>query len=485
MSFALQSIFPRLLGPVSYGNFDFLVDTTNKIVSFFENGVTVAFYTKLSRDNKDKYLVKFYSWVLILISSIYLLFIALSITSNFNVYFWPDQEVFYIVLSAILGIVTLFSNGVSKVIDACELTVKGEWIRIFQMLLSLIVFLIFFTLFKSITLSLFFIIQIFLLIALIGGSIYVLRTHSIEIYSKKALTKSQVKFYSRSFWLFTYPLIVYNLIGLGSGVGERWLLQVFSGSIQQGYFGLSSKIGAFIFLFTSAVIPLLTREFSKLFGNNKIEELKSLYLKNLKVLFFLATVLAVFATLNSNYLVVLLAGNQFKEASFVVGIMAFYPIHQTLGQLNATLYYSTNRTREYRNIGVVFLPIGLVICYLFIAPYTHLGLNLGAGGLAYEMILIQILAINVQIFNNARFFKYNYWSLLYFQAFVLALLYIIGLLEKIVINLVITNPFLNMTTHLAVLGISSLIFIALSPKMFGFEDIHNLIELVKFNKAQK
>ena len=62
IAFALQSIFPRILGPVNYGNFDFLTDSATKFIGFFETGTSIAFYTNLSINNKDSKLVKFYGW---------------------------------------------------------------------------------------------------------------------------------------------------------------------------------------------------------------------------------------------------------------------------------------------------------------------------------------------------------------------------------------------------------------------------------------
>jgi len=62
VSFALQSIFSRLLGPEVYGNFDLLTDYANRIINFFDGGSSIAFYTKLSQDKSNKKLVRYYAW---------------------------------------------------------------------------------------------------------------------------------------------------------------------------------------------------------------------------------------------------------------------------------------------------------------------------------------------------------------------------------------------------------------------------------------
>jgi len=54
---------------------------------------------------------------------------------------------------------------------------------------------------------------------------------------------------------------VYALVGLFMGILDRWLLQVFSGSAEQRFYRVSYQSGAVRFLFTSAMTPLIRREF--------------------------------------------------------------------------------------------------------------------------------------------------------------------------------------------------------------------------------
>jgi hypothetical protein len=110
-----------------------------------------------------------------------------------------------------------------------------------------------------------------------------------------------------------------------------------------------------------------------------------------------------------------LGGSEFKGATLVVALMAFYPIHQTIGQINATLFYSTNRTKNYRNIGLFIIPIGLIISFLLIAPKSYGGFNLGAYGLVCQMLIVQLLSTNVMIYSNSKYLKTKYFNFLLIQ----------------------------------------------------------------------
>ena len=477
VTFALQAIFTRLLGPAAYGNYDFLVDNSNKIIGFFDNGVSTAFYTKLSHKPDDTKLVRFFAWIVFLIATLYFTLILSSYFGDFYTIIWPNQEYPVILLSAVLGIITLASNGVQKIIDAYELTVKGEWNRMIQLVISVLVFYGAYLAFGTLSLHHFFYIQIALTGVLIVGTAIVLRSHNHRIIPKEKLSRDDIKSYTHSFWHFSHPLIVYSFVGLFVGIGERWLLQLFGGSIQQGFFGLSYKVGAFVFLFTSAVMPLLSREFAKLFGDSNIDGLRNLYFKNMKILYVLAAFMAVFSALNADFIISLLAGKGYEDAGILVALMAFYPIHQTLGQLNGTLYYATGRTREYRNIGIIFMPLSLVFCFFFIAPVEYFGLDLGAQGLVYEMLIIQVFAINIQLINNTKFFNSNYWELLWFQLLIVGVFLGIGLLEKRMIGLFVEDLFTKVLLFFMLFSVSVSIIIFLMPKLIG---VNNRSELYSF-----
>ena len=48
VNFGLQLIFPRLLGITNYGNYDFLMEISNRILGFLDQGTSLAFFNKLS-----------------------------------------------------------------------------------------------------------------------------------------------------------------------------------------------------------------------------------------------------------------------------------------------------------------------------------------------------------------------------------------------------------------------------------------------------
>jgi Na+-driven multidrug efflux pump len=95
--------------------------------------------------------------------------------------------------------------------------------------------------------------------------------------------------------------------------------------------------------------------------------------------------------------------------------MAFYPLHQTYGQLNSALFFATEKTRLYKKIGIITSVIGLLFSFVFIY-----WLNLGAEGFAWKMVLVQLISVNAQLYFNTKllklkllpFIKHQFYSVL-------------------------------------------------------------------------
>jgi O-antigen/teichoic acid export membrane protein len=480
----LNALFPRLLGPVNYGNFDFLYDSATKVIGFFDTGSSIAFYTRLSQNHDDRLLIKFYWWVVVLLISTYFLFVFGAGIFGYTDRVWPNQSFYFILLSAVLGVLSFLSSTVILIIDASNLTVRSEKVRMAQLVISLVIYGFIFLVFKKIDLSYFFYIQSFLVIFLIGGCWWVLESSRLSIFSTEKLTKPLIKEFGAYFWKFSNPLLVYSIVSLLVGIGGRWILQQYGGSIQQAYFGLASKVGSFVLLFTTALMPLLMREYSKLFGKNDMLGLSRLYVLSFKGLYIISMYISVLVFFNADFISVFLGGAEFKKSTLVLSIMAFYPVHQSLGQINGSLFYSTQRNKEYRNVGLFFMPLGLLLSFFLIAPFGLFGLNLGAKGLAIQMVLIQILTVNANNYLNCRFFKISFINLVVYQIAIPAIFLLIGFLCNIMINMITQAAFLKLLLFGTLLTIFAVCLIYLFPSIIGFEKREQIQDLLKFGKIK-
>jgi O-antigen/teichoic acid export membrane protein len=220
------------------------------------------------------------------------------------------------------------------------------------------------------------------------------------------------------------------------GILDRWMLQKFSGSVEQGFYSLSYQISAACFLFTSAMTPLITREFAIAFDNNDLTEMARLFRRYIPLFFAITAYFACFIAIEADKVTLIMGGAKFQQAALAVTIMSFYPIYQTYGQLSGSVFFATGQTGLYRNIGITFLLVGLPLTYLLLAPKARLGLNAGATGLAIKMIALSFIGVNVQLYFNARMLGLRFWRYVCHQFACIAILVVLAFFTCKVVDIV-------------------------------------------------
>lgn len=469
-----QSIFARGLGPIGYGDFNFLTNFFNQIIIFFDTGTSLCFYNKLSQRQDDKGLVKFYWLFSIVVVILLILFLFLIILINKEKYLWPDQKINFIVFALIWGILTWYSQTISKMIDAYGLTSGGEILRIIQRVFSLILVAgMFYT--KLLDLSNFFYYQFFILLFLCFGWWYILTKNKIPLIPSINLKFDNIKVYIKEFYDYSSPLISYSAISMGVGIFDLWLLQKFAGSIQQGFYGISFKISAICFLFTGALAPLLMREFAIAFNFSDISKMRNLFNRYVPLLYTIAALISVFISIQSSQVSILFGGSEFNNAAMPIAVMALYPIHQTYGQLSGSVFFASGQTRLYRNIGIITLLLGVILTFFLLAPTRLLGLHLGSLGLAIKMVTIQFISVNIQLYFNAKFLAVSFWKYLIHQLIIIIILGVIAYFSKVILEFMLQYSLLSFF-------LSGILYVVISAAVIYF--FPQLIAVSRFEQKK-
>lgn len=434
---AKVSLVPRALGAARYGDFTFLSNIFTSIVNFLELGTSNAFQNYSAKNKQSGSAVIFYALYSLAVPLLLILFIGGVNIFGYTETFFPEQQMQYVYLAALLGWLLWLSNTIFGYSDAKGLTVVSEIVRLkVRVVFAFILVALF--LFKYLNLATFF---TFCILETIGFIVYTV-LYCAKNSDKNDFSWLDFKNKSKSLWQYFYkyssPLFLYSLVVLLAGLWGRWFLQVVGGSVEQGFFGLSDKISSISLIFTVSMVPIFMSEFSKAHGNKNFDGMRKLFQENAKLFYFLAGVLAVFFASHTTEITQLFAGSEFSGAIIPITIMSFYPLHQTYGQMNGAVYYSTERTKEYRNIGIGFIMLGIISNYFFVAPRHFFipGLDLGALGAVISGVLIQILAVNTQLVFNCRYLKLKYLDFLWHQLISVAGLAISVWLGKMVVTIV-------------------------------------------------
>jgi O-antigen/teichoic acid export membrane protein len=464
----LVLIVPNALGPIAFGQFSFIQQFFSQITAFLDAGTSTAFFTKLSAKTDRKELIKVYG----LFSFGVLFFLYFSVTSAYfsglNTAIFPNIPIRYLYFGAFFGFLVWLTQVYIKISDAYVLTVSVEIIKIVHKLLSLLLlsFMIYFMLFD---LTLYFYFHFISLVSFLA--IVTLLFLKKDIVTGKVLVmKVKYKEMIREFYNYASPLFIFNSIAILIAMFDIWLLQYVSGSVQTGFYGIAYSIAAMCFLFTGAMTQIIAREFSKSFAEHDIENIRRLFEKYVPVLYVVAAYFGVFLAFQSENLLRIFVSDEFEGAHIVLIIMAFYPIHQTYGQLNSSFFFSTENTRQYRNIGLISSLIGLALSFIFIYE-----LEMGAVGFAFKMVLGQLIGVNIQLYFIARFLKVKLVTFLKHQAigpiFFVTVCYILSLVPWLIENSALELVF-NGFLYTALVAIGFFLF----PSVLGLKRM----ELVRF-----
>jgi O-antigen/teichoic acid export membrane protein len=466
---ATQAIIPRGLGPQAYGDFSFLTSFFSLTVNNMEMGTFQCFYTKLAQRPQERTLVGFYFTFAAGMAALILGFVIVAHSSAINRFIWPGQHMTYVYLAAGWAIMIWFVQVLEGMGDAYGLTISTEMAKIAQKVMWLVWIIVLFSL-QKLNLTNFFLfcyINIALVVLLF---LWIMRRKGYSLHGIWRFHPGQITTYAREFINYSHPLFTFSLVGMGANIFDRWLLQVFGGSVQQGFYGLSYQIGVLCFVFSGAMTPLITREFAVAFGKNDLGQMAHLFRRYIPMLYSVAAFLACFVAVQADKITYIIGGKSFTGAVTAVTIMAFYPIYQTYGQLSGSVFYATGQTALYRNIGIIFLLAGIPLTYLLVAPANKLGLNAGATGLALKLVLIQVFANNVQLYFNARLLKLSFWRYVMHQFGSVSCFLTIAFLVALGLNRTVAlqdKIILNLVLALVLYSATVMIIALFQPALFG------------------
>lgn len=409
----LVAIVPKALGPVAYGQFNYLQQFFTQLLSFLDAGSSIAFFTKLSAKTDRRELIVFYG-VFTFFLLILLLIVGFGIHFfDFSHQFLPDIPVEYIYFGLWFGFLTWVTQVYIKISDAFALSVSVELIKSVHKIISMLL-LVGLVYSVVLDLSLYF---YFHYVSLLSFLLLITLLFIQKGIFTKSLWTVQVNYSSliQEFVHFCSPLMIFNIVGILAGLFDIWLLQALGGSVQSGFYGLAYSIAAMCFLFTSAMTPIITREFAKSYGEHDFEKIKKLFSRYVPMLYSVSAYFSIFIAFYSEELIQIFTDETFKNAYIVLVVMAFYPIHQTYGQLSGSLFFAMDKTYIYKNIGLVTSFIGFLLTVVFLYFF-----KLEALGLAWKMVIIQIISVNIQLYYNCKFLNASFGNFVWHQLYSLA-----------------------------------------------------------------
>ena len=474
----MEAILPRALGPALYGNYNFATTLFQQFTGFLDMGTSTCFYNLLSRFQKRISLISFYMRIAIAVFLLVALMAFLLLNPVAGSMFMPDIPLYFAPLAALWAYFIWLGRIARSINDALGLTVESEmWRGILSIGAAISLLLLFFANWLNIA-TLFIQQYVYLILCCLAwGYVTVKYLAKLNLQFKWQLKQSVEKTYKVRFFNYSHPLFIQALLSFIMLSSERWLLQWFDGSVQQGFYALSQKVGMACFLFVSAMTPLLMRELSIAWGKRNIAGMGEILTRFAPLLFTLAAYFSCFILVEGAVIVKWFGGAEFVSAILPVQIMALYPVHQAYGQIASSVFHAAGKTKILRNMTAAECVYGLIIAWFLIAPGSYGGLNLGAAGLAVKTVFVQFLSVNIYLWLASRFIHFSFIKNLRHQIVVICLFLALAFTSK-EIGLLISmdNEFLRFFVNGFFYSFFCLAFCCLFPALIGF-DKRDLIEI--------
>lgn len=396
------AILARMLGPTQLGAFTFITTFYAAIFGLVGGGALQWFFIRLCQRPGDDDLKRVY-WVNVALSGgLGILATLLVLVSGFSSRIWPEIVPSWAWWALALALVSLIAKSVGQMADAEGFTVSAEKFRVLHRTIALVLLA---GLFGAGVHSLdwFFLYAVVVQLIWVAGVVVVFARRGQAVFPKR-FVDDLVRFRQTAgdFWYYSAPLIWLAAYTGVSRLLERWILQAFAGTVEQGYFGFGERMAAVCYLFVAPIVPLFSRELAVAVEAGTRERSVGLVDRLVPQMFAVAAFLGAFILTNAKEVVQVIGGEKFGAAQGTVAVMALYPVLQTLSQLLGSVFYARSATRLFWKVSVWFGVVGLVATYFALAPRKWGGLDLAAEGLALRTVLVNLGSVIMLLILGCR-----------------------------------------------------------------------------------
>lgn len=459
---AMVMIVPSSLGPLNYGKFVFIQKFFSNVFGFLDMGTSIAFFTKLSAKPNRKELILFYLIVSSVILLMALIILKVIVLFGLNVILMPNIDSYYAYLGLFFLFLSWFSIVFIKISDAYAFTFKVEGIKILYKVLSFL-FLLLLVFYDLLDLHWYLWFQIITIGVYIFFLIAFLEKKSVFVFNKNIQTKLVFNKLVLEFKEFCKPLVIHSLVFVFVGLFDIWFLETTSGTEETGFYGLALQISAIGFMVTNAMTSIITREFSKYYELNNINQIRRLFIRYIPMFFSMSIIFAVFIMFQSENLLLIFTDERFLGSKYALIIMSFYFGYQINIKLIGTLLFAYHKTKEFRNIGVTYMLLGVLLTLIFLGVTKS-----GAIGLAIKMLISHFVGSSLIMIYACKLIKLRVYHQFKHQFLVLAGFVIIGYLSFLITEN-IENAIISIILFLIIYSLMLLLTLYFFPNLFSLD----------------
>lgn len=400
-------LLARGLGAAHYGDYQFLLASVAGLAGFIDMGTSQAFYTFISRTHRRRrFLTVYAAWLavqfVVIVAAVGVLAPARMISA-----LWVGHDRALVLMAFVATfLMNEIWEAVGQLGEARRRTIEVQAALALQAAahVALIAAAVFSKRLSVTIVFAFIAIEYGVLIAVLGPRF--LRANLQGDDDGEDTLRSVLS----EFYRYCKPLFVYSLFGFMLIFADRWMLQRFGGSRQQGFFAVGQQISTVSLLATTAILQVFWKEIVAATASGDHARAAMLYRSTSRALYFVAAWMSCLVIPYAQEILRLAAGPEFTAAAVPFAVMLLYPLHQSMGRIGGSFLHATGDTALYSRVGIGAMMLSLPVAYVLLAPRTAVvpGLALGAIGLSIKAVLTNAISVNLLARAIARRFGTAY-----------------------------------------------------------------------------
>jgi O-antigen/teichoic acid export membrane protein len=402
LGFATGLVIARALNPAGYGNLMFLLGSFVAIRSLVDLGSASAFFTFLSqRARGHRFYLTYFIWLTFqFIGTLAMLWAFLPSNLVEKIWLGHDREIVALAFFAAFLQQQVWQM-VGQIGEAMRKTVRVQVMNIAVALVhfSIITWVSIYGV-LSVKLILFILIAQYV-VATILAYLFLRNNDSMRVVEEKSLSEI-----IGDYWKYCKPLTVLAFVSFAYDFADKWILQKFGGAEQQGYFQIAHQFAAVSLLATTSILNVFWKEIADAWQKQDRDRVAVLYHKVSRGLVMFGAIISGLLLPWTEQIVTIFLGDAYVSAWPVLAVMLLYPIHQSMGQIGGTMFLASGQTLKYMLVSIAMMLISIPMSYFMLAPVTDgwmPGLEMGALGMAYKMVALGIVSVNIQAWVIAQY----------------------------------------------------------------------------------
>ena len=397
LNIVLQTLLPRVLSVESYGYYTYNLNIFTSVVAVANLSATNAMSSKFSKRNEEIGLIIFYIKFWIVMVIVLNISVMVLYMTNFVQNTLSGQTIMTTLLALESVIITKFFSDNIGIFDAMAISRYPAAMQILlKIILTIVVLAGYFM--GRLSLAYFYSSQIIVTTFIVMVMLRSIFTEQKRLYPK--VIDHGTKAYMREYYEFCKPLVLSSTFAQAIIIFMNWSLMRWSGYVHQAMFGAAWQLNILVSYIFSPYAELSRREFAVLCEDREL--LRNRLLFSFKIMMWVTCYFAIFIGVESPWILPIIYGDKYNEATFVTLLIMVYTVYQAWGQLEGAFYIATEKAKLYAWISVAGQMFTLALTFFFQIPNFIWPESLGAVGMAMTYVVSNFVITNVSLFIVLR-----------------------------------------------------------------------------------